>query len=118
MTAATFDVDTFLGRYAYVDCRADGHPWPPTQRQDWRIDGSGPQRVYFRPRVCPVCETVRVDRVNARWESLPSVYHYPEGYRCSRDESPKRSEARRYLIQSIFGADAATPARRQRKGKR
>jgi hypothetical protein len=110
-------VDNFLDRYGFVDCRELGHPWI-TETHDWFIEGAGAQRVYRKTRRCPVCDTQRVDRVNARFERLHSQYVYPDGYKAEPGVTINRGEVRRWEIQRMLAAEADPPRKtgRRRKG--
>lgn len=120
MTSIQAPVDDYLRTYTYLDCRELGHPWT-TQHREWLIEGTGPDRVYTKTRLCPVCSTRRVDRVNFRFESLHPVYHYPDGYKCEPGQPISRIDVRRFQIQSMLAQEYEPPAnrtKRRRKGTR
>lgn len=66
-------------RYEYVECRAIGHAWEPTQAT------RRPGFVSYMWMQCTRCETIRKDvidmngRVTARWYKQPHGYRNP-GY--------------------------------------
>lgn len=77
----------------YYECRHLGHSWddiPVTQRPPWG--------VYLWLR-CERCTTERHDIINQfSGELMSRKYHYPEGYKLSRDEKPSIEELRQYQL--------------------
>jgi hypothetical protein len=117
MTTASLagSIEAFLDRYEYVDCREIGHPWQ-TQQREWKVEGTGSQRVYTKTRWCPTCDTIRVDRMNARLESLHPVYHYPTDYKADPGQPISRIDVRRWEILKMEAAqNTPTPAGRTKK---
>lgn len=85
--------------YPFQDCRSIGHAWAVDQAE------RAPRGLVFTRRLvvhCNRCQMQRVDSLTSRGDVIQRQYRQPEGYRIRAEETPKRAEFRRAMVERLL----------------